>query len=74
MPDDSQGLNAEFAFREPLPKPEAKDLVSGSKKNLTEAEKDLAKLKADHAKEPNGHIMRPATGCTLIVGFAFSVS
>lgn len=39
--------------KEPLAKQEAKDLVTGVQKDLTEAEKALAKLKAEHAKEPD---------------------
>ena len=38
--------------KEPLAKTEAKELVTGIKKDLTAADKALAKLKADHAKEP----------------------
>lgn len=36
----------------PVTKQEAKELVTGIKKDLAEADKALAKLKADHAKEP----------------------
>ena len=36
----------------PVTKAEAKELVTGIRKDLTEADKALAKLKADHAKEP----------------------
>lgn len=50
--DRSQLLFYYSQTKEPLPKQEAKDLVSGIQKDLTEAEKALAKLKADHAKEP----------------------
>ncbi|MDB5385063.1 MAG: hypothetical protein JWM11_709 [Planctomycetaceae bacterium] len=38
--------------QQPLPKAEAKELVTGIKKDLTSADKALAKLKAEHAKEP----------------------
>jgi len=38
--------------KEPLATQEAKELVGGIKKDLTAADKALAKLKADHAKEP----------------------
>lgn len=51
--DRSQMLFYYSQSKEPLPKQEAKDLVSGIQKDLTEAEKALAKLKADHAKEPD---------------------
>ena len=36
----------------PVTKQEAKELVTGIKKDLTAADKALAKLKAEHAKEP----------------------
>lgn len=36
----------------PVSKPQAQALVTGIKKDLTEADKALAKLKVDHAKEP----------------------
>ena len=36
----------------PVTKQEAKELVTGIKKDLAEADKALEKLKADHAKEP----------------------
>ncbi len=51
--DRSQLLFFYAQSKEPLPKQDAKDLVSGIQKDLTEAEKALAKLKADHAKEPD---------------------
>lgn len=35
-----------------IPKAEAKELIAGIKGSLTAADKSLAKLKADHAKEP----------------------
>ncbi len=38
--------------QQPIPKAEAKELVTGIKSDLTAADKALAKLKADHAKEP----------------------
>lgn len=50
--DRSQLLFYYSQSKEPLPKQEAKDLVAGIQKDLSEAEKALAKLKADHAKEP----------------------
>lgn len=36
--------------QQPIPKPEAKDLVAGIRKDLTAAEKALAALKAEYAK------------------------
>ncbi len=51
--DRSQMLFYYSQSKEPLPKQEAKDLVAGIQKDLTEAEKALAKLKADHAKKPD---------------------
>lgn len=50
--DRSQMLFYSSQSKDPLPKQEAKELVTGIQKDLTEAEKALAKLKADHAKEP----------------------
>lgn len=50
--DRSQMLFYYSQSKEPLPKQEAKELVGGIKKDLTAADKALAKLKADHAKEP----------------------
>ena len=50
--DRSQMLFYYSQSKEPLPKQEAKELVGGIQKDLTAAEKALAKLKADHAKEP----------------------
>lgn len=38
--------------QQPIPKAEAKELVTGIKTDLTAADKALAKLKAEHAKEP----------------------
>ena len=46
--DRSQMLFYYSQSKEPLPKQEAKELVAGIQKDLTEAEKALAKLKADH--------------------------
>ncbi len=51
--DRSQMLFYASQSKEPLPKQEAKDLVGGIKKDLTAADQALAKLKADHAKEPD---------------------
>ena len=51
--DRSQMLFYYSQSKEPLPKQEAKELVAGIQKDLTEAQKALAKLKADHAKEPD---------------------
>ena len=48
----SQTLYYYSQSKEPLPKQEAKELVGGIKKDLTAADKALAKLKAEHAKEP----------------------
>lgn len=50
--DRSQMLFYYAESKEPVSKHEAKELVHGIKKDLTEADKALAKLKADHAKEP----------------------
>ncbi len=50
--DRSQMLYQYAQPQSPVTKQEAKELVSGIKKDLTEADKALAKLKADHAKEP----------------------
>ena len=50
--DRSQMLFYYSQSKEPLAKTEAKELVTGIKKDLTAADKALAKLKADHAKEP----------------------
>ncbi len=50
--DRSQMLYQYAQPQTPVTKPEAKELVTGIKKDLTEADKALAKLKADHAKEP----------------------
>ena len=51
--DRSQMLFYASQSKESLPKQEAKELVGGIKKDLTAADKALAKLKADHAKEPD---------------------
>jgi hypothetical protein len=50
--DRSQMLFFYSQSKEAVPKHEAKELVGGIKKDLTAADKPLAKLKADHAKEP----------------------
>ncbi|MFM9962581.1 MAG: hypothetical protein ACKV2Q_15320 [Planctomycetaceae bacterium] len=50
--DRSQMLYQYTQPQSPVTKAEAKELVTGIKKDLTEADKALAKLKADHAKEP----------------------
>ena len=50
--DRSQMLFYYSQSKEPLAKTEAKELVTGIKKDLTAADKALAKLKADHAKDP----------------------
>lgn len=50
--DRSQMLYQYAQPQSPVTKQEAKELVTGIKKDLTEADKALAKLKADHAKEP----------------------
>lgn len=50
--DRAQMLFYYSQSKEPLAKQDAKDLVSGIEKDITAAEKALAKLKADHAKEP----------------------
>lgn len=49
----SQTLYYYSQSKEPLPKQEAKELVGGIKKDLTASDKALAKLKAEHAKEPD---------------------
>ena len=51
--DRSQLLHYYSQSKEPLAKSDAKELVGGIKKDLTAADKALAKLKADHAKEPD---------------------
>lgn len=51
--DRSQMLYQYAQPQSPVTKQEAKELVSGIKKDLTEADKALAKLKADHANEPD---------------------
>ncbi len=50
--DRSQMLYQYAQPQSPVSKQEAKELVGGIKKDLAEADKALAKLKADHAKEP----------------------
>ena len=50
--DRSQMLYQYAQPLSPVTKAEAKELVTGIKKDLTAADKALAKLKADHAKEP----------------------
>lgn len=51
--DRSQMLYQYAQPQSPVSKEEAKELVGGIKKDLTEADKALAKLKTDHAKEPD---------------------
>ncbi len=51
--DRSQMLYQYAQPQSAVSKQEAKELVGGIKKDLTEADKALAKLKADHAKEPD---------------------
>lgn len=51
--DRSQMLFYYSQSKEPVSKHDAKELVGGIKKDLTAADKALAKLKADHAKEPD---------------------
>lgn len=48
----SQVLYYYSQAQQPIPKAEAKQLVTGIKADLTAADKALAKLKAEHAKEP----------------------
>ncbi len=50
--DRSQLLHQYAQPQTPVTKQEAKELVGGIKKDLADADKALAKLKADHAKEP----------------------
>ncbi len=50
--DRSQMLYQYAQPQSAVSKQEAKELVGGIKKDLAEADKALAKLKADHAKEP----------------------
>lgn len=50
--DQSQMLYQYAQPQAPVSKQEAKELVTGIRKNLTEADKALAALKKDHAKEP----------------------
>jgi hypothetical protein len=66
--DDQQGHNTQMYQRhaqdraqtiyyysqsqQPIPKAEAQELVTGIRKDLAASDKALAKLKADHAKEP----------------------
>jgi hypothetical protein len=49
--DRSQVLYYHSQAQQPIPKAEAKELVAGIKKDLTSADKALAKLKAEHVKE-----------------------
>ena len=51
--DGAQMLHYYSQSETPVSKPEVKELVGGIKKDLTAADKALAKLKADHAKEPD---------------------
>ena len=50
--DRSQVLHYYSQSKQPIPKAEAKELVMGIKNDLTAADKSLAKLKSEHAKEP----------------------
>lgn len=50
--DRSQMLYYYSQSQQPVPKAEAKELVTGIKSDLTAADKALAKLKTEHAKEP----------------------
>jgi hypothetical protein len=50
--DRAQMLYQYAQPQSPVTKHEAKEVVGGIKKDLAEADKALAKLKADHAKEP----------------------
>ena len=50
--DRSQMLYQYAQPQAPVTKQEAKELVTGIKKDLSEADKALAKLKVDYAKEP----------------------
>ncbi len=50
--DRSQVLYYYSESQQPVPKAEAKELVTGIRKDLTAADKALAKLKTEHAKEP----------------------
>ena len=48
--DQAQTLYYHGQAKEPLPKDDAKELLAGMKKDLAAADKSLAKLKADFAK------------------------
>ncbi len=50
--DRSQMLYYYSQAQQPIPKTEAKELVTGIKTDLTAADKALAQLKTEHAKEP----------------------
>lgn len=50
--DRSQVLYYYSQSQQPIPKAEATELVTGIKKDLTDSDKALAKLKTEHAKEP----------------------
>lgn len=50
--DRSQVLYYYSQAKQPIPKAEAKELVTGINSDLTAADKALAKLKTEHAKEP----------------------
>jgi hypothetical protein len=50
--DRSQILYHYSHTQQPIPKQEAKELVGGIKSDLAAADKALAKLKTEHAKEP----------------------
>lgn len=51
--DRSQYLYYQTQAPQPIQKAEAADLVTSIKKDLTAADKSLAKIKAEHAKEPD---------------------
>lgn len=50
--DRSQILYHYSQTQQPIPKQEAKELVTGIKADIAASDKALAKLKAEHAKEP----------------------
>jgi hypothetical protein len=50
--DHSQVLYYNTQSEHPIPKAEAQALVAGYKNSLTAADKSLAKLKAEHTKNP----------------------
>lgn len=50
--DRAQILYYHAQPQQPIPKQEAKELVAGIRNDLTVSDKALAKIKAEHAKEP----------------------